>query len=121
MYGGYHEFGIPVLGTKGYEPEGIVTPHAIILAFLAYDENIVMQNLKNLINDHPEIYGEYGLYDSFDIYRNRVTKKYLALDQGMILISLCNFLNKGSIQKKFENDEIIQNIKELIAIENFFE
>jgi hypothetical protein len=121
MYGGYHEFGIPVLGTKGYEPEGIVTPHAIILAFLAYDENIVMQNLKNLINDHPEIYGEYGLYDSFDIYRNRVTKKYLALDQGMILISLCNFLNKGSIQKKFENDEIIKNIKELISIENFFE
>jgi len=118
--GGYKEFGIPVLGTKGYSPDGIVTPHAIILALLAYDEEPVMKNLKKLIKENPDIYGEFGLYDSIDIESGQVTKKYLALDQGMILISLCNFLNKGSIQKKFEKDEIIQNVLGILRSENFF-
>lgn len=120
MYGGYHEYGIPVLGAKGYEPEGIVTPHAVILALLAHDENEVMKNLKKLVAEHPAMAGEYGLYDSFDINSQTVTKKYLALDQGMILIALCNYLNAGSIQKRFEKDEIIQNVLELLNCENFF-
>ncbi len=118
--GGYKEYGIPVLGAKGYSPDDIVTPHAIILALLAYDEDIVMKNLKNLIKTHPDIYSQYGFYDSIDIGTGQVTKKYLALDQGMILISLCNFLKDGAIQKKFEQDEIIENVKEILKAENFF-
>ncbi len=120
-YKGYHEFGIPELGASGYEPEGIVTPHAVILALLAGDEKIVMENLKNILKDFPKIYGEFGLYDSVDINTKEVTKKYLSLDQGMILVTLCNYLNNGSIQKKFEKDPIFQNVKDLISIENFFE
>lgn len=118
--GGYKEFGIPILGAKGYTPDNIVTPHAIILALLAIDERTVLENLKKIILDFPDVYGEYGLYDSINIETGNVTKKYLALDQGMILITLCNYLNKKSIQKRFEDDEIIQNIKELIAVENFY-
>ncbi|MDD5065620.1 MAG: glucoamylase family protein [bacterium] len=121
LYGGYHEYGIPVLGAKGYETEGIVTPHAMILALLAGDENTVMENLKKLLAGHPAMYGEYGLYDSFDMNTQTVTKKYLALDQGMILISLCNYLNNGSIQKRFETDGIIQKVREILSSENFFD
>ncbi|MBN1898189.1 MAG: DUF3131 domain-containing protein [Spirochaetes bacterium] len=121
MYGGYHEFGVPEIAAKGYETEGIVTPHAIILALNACDEKEVMDNLKKLIRDHPDIYGQYGLYDSFDMNRKKVTKKYLALDQGMILITLCNYLNDRSIQKRFEADEIFQNVKDVLNKEKFFE
>jgi len=121
MWGGYHEFGITVLGAKGYEPEGIVTPHAIILALSSYKPKVVMKNLRELIKEYPEIYGEYGLYDSVDIENDIVTHKYLGLDQGMILVTLDNYLNNGVMQKRFEKDPIFQNVKELLLKEKFFE
>lgn len=117
---GYHEFGIPVLGAKGYEPLGIVTPHAMILPLLAGYKEEVMDNLRSLLKEYPGVYGEYGLYDSVDTINNRITKKYLALDQGMLFIALCNYINKGSIQKRFEKDEIFKNVIELIGQEDFF-
>jgi hypothetical protein len=120
-WGGYHEFGIPCLGTKGYETENVITPHAIILALLAVDEKTVMSNLRSLLKDHPDMMGEYGLYDSFDMERNTVTKKYLALDQGMLLIALCNYLNNDSIRKRFENDAIFKKTKGFIAAENIYD
>ncbi len=120
--GGYKEYGVPVLGAKGYSADGYITPHAAVLALMShYNIKEVMNNIKKLIKDFPDIYGEYGFYDSVDIKIKEVNKKYLALDQSMILISICNYINNGSIQKRFEKDELFSKIKNLIAIENFFE
>lgn len=118
-FGGYHEFGVPELGTKGYEDGRVVTPHAIILP-IQYKPEECIKTIKKLIKTYPEIYGEYGLYDSVNIQKNIVGKKYLALDQGMILITLNNYLNNRAIQKRFEKDKIFQNVKELLSIERFF-
>ncbi|MBN1898642.1 MAG: DUF3131 domain-containing protein [Spirochaetes bacterium] len=120
VFGGYHEFGIPDIGTKGYFPEGVVTPHAIILALLSYDKEPVMDNLRKLLKKYPGIYGKYGFYDSIDIDTGLVNRKYLALDHAMILLTLNNYLNQGAIQKRFQKDPVFQNIKDLLMDEDFF-
>ena len=45
--------------------------------------------------------------------------QYLALDQGMTLIALCNYLKKGSIQKRFHADPVGQKAQDLLN-EEFF-
>lgn len=116
--GGYAEFGIPELGAKGYSDEGIVTPHASILA-IGLAPAAVLENLRQLLRRY-RIYGPYGMYDAVDTRNGRVAYRYLALDQGMILVALNNYLNNGAIQQRFQKDEVFQKIEPLLRMENFF-
>ncbi len=116
--GGYSEFGVQVLGAKGYK-SGVVTPHASILA-LEYAPKEVIQNLRELVRRYP-IYGEYGFYDAVTVSSGLVAQKYLALDQAMILIALNNYLNKGAIRNRFHSDPIGKKILPLLSEEHFFE
>ena len=120
--GGYKEYGVPVLGAKGYPAEEYVTPHAALLALMPKTEiKNVMKNIRKLLKDFPDIYGQFGFYDTVDTDSEEINKKYLALDQSMILLSICNYINDGSIQKKFEKDEFFNKIRDLIGEENFFD
>jgi len=114
--GGYKEYGVKQVGITGYA-EGVVTPHAAFLGLLTLREEAV-DNIRKMISDY-EIYGEYGPYDSFDVKSGKVSYKYLALDQGMLLIALNNYLNEGVIQKRFYADPIAQKAKEVLEIEKF--
>ena len=114
--GGYKEYGVKQVGITGYA-EGVVTPHAAFLGLLTLREEAV-DNIRKMISDY-EIYGEYGPYDSFDVKSGKVSYKYLALDQGMLLIALNNYLNEGAIQKRFYADPIAQKAKEVLEIEKF--
>jgi hypothetical protein len=116
--GGYSEFGVKVLGSKGYK-RGVVTPHASILA-LEYASNEVIHNLRELIRLYP-IYGEYGFYDAVSVWSGRVARKYLALDQAMILIALNNYLNDGAIRNRFHADPISKRALPLLTEEKFFD
>ena len=86
-----------------------------------YIPEIAINSLKNLIKAFPDIYGEYGFYDSLNIKKNIIGRKYLALDQAMILISINNYLNNNVVQNRFEKDKIFNNIKHLLINEKFFE
>ena len=68
-----------------------------------------------------EIYGEYGFYDSVRVKTGKVAKKYLALDQAMILIALNNYLNNGAIRKRFHQDPIAKKAEPLLTEEKLFE
>jgi hypothetical protein len=116
--GGYSEFGVKVLGTMGYKP-GTVSPHASFLA-LEYAPKEAIANIRKLAAGW-DCYGEYGFYDAVNPTNQNVAFKYLSLDQGMILMALDNYLNKGALQKHFMNDPIFKKAKRLLAIENFFE
>ncbi len=118
-FGGYHEFGVPFLGAKGYEDGGVITPHAIVLPIL-YNPEECIKTLKKLLKLYPDMYGEYGFYDSVNIKKNITGRKYLALDQAMILITLNNYLNNRAMQKRFEKDTVFRNFKYLMEIEKFF-
>jgi len=117
-YGGYSEFGVAALGTKGYKDEGIVTSHAAMLA-LDFAPEEVIKNIRKMIELY-QIYGEYGLYDSVNINTKEVAQRYLCLDEGMILPALNNYLNKGILRERFHRDPIVKKIEPLLSSEKFF-
>jgi len=116
--GGYGEFGVKSIGVKGYGDYGIITPHASLLALEFYPKAVI-QNVRELIKRYP-VLGEYGFLDSVKLRGEKVTPKYLALDQGMILVSITNYLKKGIIRKFFHNNSEIKRIEYLLKEERFF-
>ncbi|MBN2453132.1 MAG: hypothetical protein JXB40_02570 [Candidatus Omnitrophica bacterium] len=116
--GGYSEYGVKVLGTKGYK-DGVITPHASFLA-LEFTPKESIENLRVML-DKYECYGEYGFYDAITVATGKAATAYLCLDQAMSFIALNNYLNDGAIRKRFHNDPIAKNAEELLKIEDFFE
>ena len=115
--GGYSEYGAKPFGMKGYKA-GVVTPHASALA-LDYAPAEVVANLRKLIELY-DIYGEYGFYDSVTVATGKIARKYLALDQGMILLSINNYLNHGALRERFHAEPEIQKADKLLTAEKFF-
>jgi len=115
---GYAEYGVKVLGVRGYEA-GAVTPHAAALA-LGPAPEAALANLRRLAERY-DMYGEYGLYDAVDPRSGAVASEYLALDQAMLFIALANYLDDHAIQKRFATDPIVQRVLPMIGEENFFE
>ena len=116
--GGYGEFGVRVLGVRGYRA-GVVTPHAAALALMV-EPAAATANLRALATRYP-LYGDFGFYDAVDPRTGQVAYNYLALDQSMILIALANHLHQGVIQRYFAADPIMQRVLPLLKAERFFD
>jgi len=115
---GYDAYGVKDLGMKGYGAE-VVTPYATFLALEIVPEKAI-ENLRKFLQVYPDIYGEYGFFDSVDVRTGEVSKKYLCLDQAMILIALNNYLNGGIIRERFHKDEIGRRAEYLLGLEEFY-
>ena len=113
----YEEFGVTALGAKGYPDKGVVTPHVSFLALETLPKD-ALANIRKLLN--YDIYGEYGFYDSLNLRRSLANPQYLALDQGMILIAICNYIKNGVIQNRFHADPVAKKAEDLIVKESFF-
>lgn len=113
---GYSEFAATPLGTSGYKDDGTVTAHATFLA-LEYAPIEAKKNIKALLA--LDCYGKYGFYDSVNVKSGQVAKAYLALDQGMILTSIANYMKHGVIRNYFHHDPIGRNPEELLRKEEF--
>jgi hypothetical protein len=116
--GGYSEYGVAVLGSKGYKP-GVVTPHVTGLAVKFIPQEAIA-NFRNLIELY-DIYGEYGFYDAVTVKTGLVAYKYLALDQGMLFGGLVNYLTGDSLVKYFMQDPIAQNALKVLTSEKLFD
>ncbi|MBL7067581.1 MAG: DUF3131 domain-containing protein [Candidatus Marinimicrobia bacterium] len=116
---GYGEYGVPLIGSRvgGYSPV-IVSPHASILA-LPYAPEAVYSNLKTMLTKY-DIYGEYGFYDSLDPKTDEIGRAYLALDQGMIMVTLNNHLNDNKMVRRFERLAGFEKIKNLLTEDEFY-
>lgn len=114
----YGEYGVKYLGVKGYRDEGIITPYAVFLALDTYPEHAI-DNLRRMLELY-EIYGEYGFYDSINVRNGRVNAQYLALDQGMSLVAMANYLRNGVVKKYFHQDEIGKRAESLLTREKWF-
>ena len=115
--GGYREYGVDALGLDGPgyttdqerttndQPygdcressppptaygDGVVTPHASFLA-LRYAKGAALKNLAKLAEDF-DVYGPGGFYDAVAVRSGQVSKRYLSLDQGMVMAALGNAL-----------------------------
>ncbi|WP_261129888.1 glucoamylase family protein [Bacillus sp. Marseille-Q3570] len=113
---GYSEFAATPLGVMGYEKDHVVTPHATFLG-LEYATDEAMKNIHKLKD--MDAYSKYGFLDSVNAETGEVTQAYLALDQGMIMVSIANFLKDGVVRDYFHSDEIGKKPEELLIKEEF--
>lgn len=116
--GGYREFGVTELGAKGYEDHGVVSPYSSLLA-LEFAPEAVIENVRQMLLRYP-LYGAYGLYDAVDVNTGQVAYRYLALDQGIILLAINNYLNEGILRRRFHADPVGKRIEWLLQEEQFF-
>lgn len=65
------------------------------------------------------MYGKYGFYDSVNVETGELAKAYLALDQGMIMVSIANYVKDGVIRNYFHSDPIGQKPEALLEREVF--
>lgn len=125
--GGYSEYGAKPFGAKGYKA-GVVTPHATALCLELIPKEAIA-NLRKMLELY-DIYGEYGFYDAVTVIPEKdnpdskeglVARKYLALDQGMLLVAINNYLNDGGIRKRFHADPTMKKAEKLLTSEIFFD
>jgi cyclic beta-1,2-glucan synthetase len=116
----YRAFGVPGLGYKrGLGEDFVVTPYASVLA-LPYEPRAVIENLG--LFQKLEMFGLYGLYEAIDFTEARlatgqdyaIVRSYMAHHQGMIMLSLCNFLRKDIMVQRFHADPHIETVNLLL-------
>ncbi len=77
--------------------DGVVTPHAVFLA-LRYAPGAALANLAR-IKTNLDAYGPGGFYDAVAVRSDTVARRYLALDQGMIMGAIGNALAGDDIRR----------------------
>ena len=89
-------------------------------AFLALDfaPAAALENLENLREDFA-VYSDYGFYDAVNVDTGEVAEYYLALDQGMIMLAIGNYLRNDRLQFYFSHGEVEQAMRPLMAMEQF--
>ncbi len=143
--GGYSEWGVDAIGmrpdgypsdmersnyyngsygprTDGSSPtpawgDGVVTPHASFLA-MQYEPAEAYANLVK-IERELKAYGAGGFYDAVAVKSGTITKRYLSLDQAMVLGAIGNVFCNNVIRRSFIKGDIEATIKPLIHIEEF--
>lgn len=116
----YRAFGIPDFGLKrGLAEDMVVSPYSTLLALMV-NPRLAVENIKRLKEEGLE--GEYGLYEAVDYTPDRlprgsrkvIVKSYMAHHQGMGLISLNNYINRGIIQNRFHSDPVMKSAEILL-------
>ncbi|GAB3199849.1 hypothetical protein GCM10027062_17640 [Nocardioides hungaricus] len=142
--GGYREYGVDQLGLDGPgytsdqerttvdQPfagcragspapteygDGVVTPHASFLA-LRYAPRAAMRNLANLARDF-DAYGRGGFYDAIAVRSGDVSKRYLSLDQGMVMAALGNALAGDGMRRYVARGAMERELRPLMRQEVF--
>jgi cyclic beta-1,2-glucan synthetase len=116
----YRAFGAPGLGFKrGLADDLVITPYASLLA-LPFEPQAVSRNMAHLTE--LGMMGRYGFYEALDYSPARlelgqsaaIVRSYMAHHQGMILLSLVNFLNDDPMVARFHADPRIQSVELLL-------
>src|SRR5258708_39451968 len=80
----------------------------------------VRQNIDRL--DEIEMRGRYGFYEAVDYSRSRLSlrqdhalvRSYMAHHQGMILLSLTNYLQHDLMIQRFHADPVVGSVEMLL-------
>ena len=97
--------------------DGVVTPHASFLA-LPYAQRAAIDNLRK-IETTLHAYGAGGFYDSVAVRSNTQAKRYLSLDQGMVLGAIGNLLGHDVLHRSFGTPDVERVLRPLIGQEEF--
>lgn len=97
--------------------DGVVTPHAVFLA-ARFAPAAALAELAKLRADF-DIYGPGGFYDSVAVRSGTVARRYLALDQGMVMAALGNLLGGDLLRDAFTRGGADRLLRPVIAVEEF--
>lgn len=82
------------VGYKAHRPHddnGVITPTAA-LSSMPYTPNHSMDVIENLYHNFGnKTFGPYGFYDAMSVEKNFFPKRYLAIDQGPIVVMIENY------------------------------
>ena len=103
----------------------VITPHASVLA-IGYYPSEAVENLKELesrgmrpVYESGGKKYDFGFTDSYDIHSSTCSKNYLLLDQGMLFLSLANYLDKDVVRESFGASPLgKKSVKTLEKLEN---
>ncbi len=107
-----------VKGYAGHAPAenrdlGVISPTAA-LSSMPYTPKESMQAMNNWYNNHKEkLFGAYGFYDAFSETDNWYPKRYLAIDQGPIVVMMENHRSQLLWKLFTSAPEIQQGLKKL--------
>ncbi len=116
----YRAFGAPALGFKrGLGDDLVITPYASLLALPLFPKAVV-ENITHLIR--LKMLGRYGFYEAIDYTPVRlslgqeraIVASYMAHHQGMIMLSLANYLQEEVMVRRFHAEPRIQSIELLL-------
>jgi len=87
---------------------GVISPTAA-LSSMPYAPEQVMSVIRHFYEDlGSKLMGPYGFYDAFSAEYNWWPKRYLAIDQGPIVVMIENY-RTGLLWNLFMKDEDVQN------------
>jgi cyclic beta-1,2-glucan synthetase len=116
----YRAFGVPGLGFKrNLAQDLVVAPYASLMA-LTLRPRKVMENIKRLTE--LNMLGAHGFYEAIDFTPSRlalgekhaIVRSHMAHHQGMILLSLINYLHDDAMVRRFHSDPRVQSVELLL-------
>jgi hypothetical protein len=143
-FGNYREYGVDALGLnpEGYFSDkektnydvgfgecrpatnpnptygdGVVTPHASFLAMM-HEPNEAYTNLLK-IETELEAYGAGGFFDAVAVHSGVIARRYLSLDQAMVMGALGNVLADDVLRRAFSTKAVELALRPVIGIEEF--
>lgn len=96
----------------GHLRDAVVTPHAVALA-LPYFPQRALDNLRAMEGigaRHPS----QGFYDAVNFETGRVAKRFLFLDQSMLMLSLVNVLRDDAVRRRFGGSPLVRRGRQII-------
>jgi hypothetical protein len=97
--------------------DGVVTPHASFLAMMHEPEQ-AYANLAG-IEDELKAYGAGGFYDAVAVRSGTIARRYLSLDQAMVMGTIGNVLADNVIRRAFSTPAVERALRPVIGMEEF--
>lgn len=97
--------------------DGVVTPHASFLAMM-HEPDTAFTNLVG-IQDQLKAYGAGGFFDAVATKSGTIARRYLSLDQAMVMGSIGNVLGNDVIRRAFCGRDAEGILRPVIGIEQF--
>jgi hypothetical protein len=96
---------------------GVVTPHASFLAMM-HEPQQAYANLVG-VQDDLKAYGTGGFFDAAAVHSGEIARRYLSLDQAMVMGSIGNVMGDNVIRRAFSTPAVERALRPVIGIEEF--
>ncbi len=97
--------------------DGVVTPHASFLAMMVERGEATANLLR--IEQKLGAYGTGGFFDAVAVGSGTIARRYLSLDQAMVMGALGNVLAKDVLRRAFSTPDVEAALRPVIGLEEF--